>query len=181
MRFRTLDIPGPVLVEIEPHTDERGFFARSYCEQEFAAAGLPIRFPQSNISFNLRRGTVRGMHFQTAPHEEPKLVRCTQGAIHDVVIDLRPGSASHCRAVAVTLTRENRIALYVPPGFAHGFQTLEDDTEVLYAMGEIYVPRAAAGVRWDDPAFSVRWPLPISVISDRDRTYPDYVPERDGA
>jgi len=163
MRFSALDVPGPVLVEIEPLGDERGLFARSFCEREFAAAGLPTRFPQWNISVNRCRGTVRGMHFQAPPHEEAKLVRCTHGAIHDVVIDLRAASTTFGLAAAVTLSRENRAALFVPAGFAHGFQTLEDDTEVLYAMSAEYVPDAARGVRWTDPAFQVKWPLPVSV------------------
>ena len=143
MRFSPLDVPGPVLVEIEPLGDERGLFARSFCEREFAAAGLPTRFPQWNISVNRCRGTVRGMHFQAPPHEEAKLVRCTHGAIHDVVIDLRAASTTFGLAAAVMLSRENRAALFVPTGFAHGFQTLEDDTEVLYAMSAEYVPDAA--------------------------------------
>ena len=174
MRFKQLEVPGPVLIEIEPRADERGFFARSFCATEFAAAGLPTRFPQHNISFNHRCGTVRGMHFQRSPHEEPKLVRCTAGAIHDVVLDLRPASATFGYSVAVRLSRENRAVLYIPSGFAHGFQTLEDDTEVFYVMATEYVAAAASGVRWNDPAFNVCWPLPVSVISERDLSYSDW-------
>lgn len=174
MRFSALPIKGPVLVEVEPTNDERGFFARIFCEKEFAAAGLPVRFPQANISFNHRRGTLRGMHFQAFPHEESKLVRCARGSIHDVIIDLRGSSPTLGRSVAVTLSEVNNAALFVPPGFAHGFQTLEDNTEVLYFMGADYVPQAAAGVRWDDPAFGIAWPLPVSMISERDLLYPDW-------
>jgi dTDP-4-dehydrorhamnose 3,5-epimerase len=174
MRFKHLEIPGPVLIEIEARGDERGFFARSFCDVEFAAAGLPTRFVQHNISFNYRRGTVRGMHFQSAPYEEPKLVRCTAGAIHDVALDLRSGSTTFGRSVAVRLSEENHAALYIPAGFAHGFQTLEDDTEVFYAMATEYVAAAAGGVRWNDPAFNLCWPLPVSVISERDLSYSDW-------
>jgi len=174
MLFRPLDLAGAVLVEPVRLADERGFFARVFCEEEFAAAGLPTRFPQCNVSFNASKGTVRGMHFQCAPYEDPKLVRCSRGAIFDVIVDLRPGSPTHLRSVGVELTEENGLALYVPPGFAHGFQTLADGTEVFYQMGEVYVPDLARGIRWDDPAIDVRWPLPVAVISERDRTYPDY-------
>jgi dTDP-4-dehydrorhamnose 3,5-epimerase len=174
MRFTALPLPGAVLVRLEPHRDERGFFARSFCEQEFAAAGLPTAWPQMNISFNARAGTVRGMHFQHPPHEEPKLVRCVRGAIQDVIIDLRPGSATLGQHVSARLDADNGDALYVPPGFAHGFQTLADDTEVLYLMGAMFEPAAQDGVRWDDPAFGIAWPLPVAAISERDRAYPDF-------
>lgn len=173
MRFEPLTIPGPVLVVPDPHVDVRGLFARSFCEAEFAAAGLPVRFPQHNISFNHRAGTVRGMHYAAAPHRESKLVRCTAGVIHDVAVDLRAGSATFGQAVSATLSASSHAALYIPPGFAHGFQTLQDDTEVLYLMGAVYDQAAARGLRWNDPLFSVSWPLPVSVISDRDATYPD--------
>lgn len=174
MIFHAVSLPGAVLIEIERREDERGFFARTFCEREFAAAGLPTHFPQSNVSFNRTRGTVRGMHFQRAPHEEPKLVRCTRGAIYDQIVDLRPDSTTFRKSFGAELSEENRSALYVPPGFAHGFQTLQDGSEVLYMMGEYYVADAAAGVRWNDPAFNLSWPLPISVISDRDLSYPDF-------
>lgn len=174
MIFHALSLPGAVLIEIERREDERGFFARTFCEREFAAAGLPTRFPQSNVSFNRVRGTVRGMHFQRAPYDEPKLVRCTRGVIYDQIIDLRPDSPTFRRAFGAELSEDNRTALYVPPGFAHGFQTLQDRSEVLYMMGEFYVANAAAGVRWNDPAFDLSWPLPISVISERDLAYPDF-------
>lgn len=174
MKFQHLSLTDAVLVEIAPLSDERGFFARSFCEEEFAAAGLPTQFPQMNISSNTRKGTVRGMHFQAFPHEEPKLVRCIRGAIHDVIIDLRPQSPTYCQSLGVELNEDNHTGLYVPPGFAHGFQTLADSSVVLYLMGNTYHPESARGVRWNDPAFSVIWPVPISVISHRDATYPDF-------
>ncbi len=174
MRFTALPLPGAVLVGLEPHRDERGLFARSFCEREFAAAGLPTAWPQMNISGNARAGTLRGMHFQHPPYEEPKLVRCVRGAILDVIIDLRPGSATRGQHVSVRLDSKNGDALYVPPGFAHGFQTLMDDTEVLYLMGAMFESAAQDGVRWDDPAFGIAWPLPVAAISARDAAYPDY-------
>jgi dTDP-4-dehydrorhamnose 3,5-epimerase len=174
MRFTPTELAGVVVVDFEPLADERGFFARSFCRDEFAAHGLRTDVIQCNVSFNRRRGTLRGMHFQVAPLAEAKLVRCTRGRLLDVVVDLRPGSASFCRWIGVELggdaTRHR--ALYVPEGFAHGFQTLEDDTEVFYQMFERYSPEHARGVRWDDPAFGIRWPLPDPILSDRDRTYP---------
>jgi dTDP-4-dehydrorhamnose 3,5-epimerase len=145
-----------------------------YCEREFAAAGLTTCWPQMNISFNERRGTVRGMHYLQPPHEESKLVRCQKGAILDVLIDLRSGSPTRGRHLAVELTEANRYALYVPPGFAHGFQTLCDCTEVFYLMGECYDAASARGLRWNDPAFGIKWPLPVSSISLKDTAYPDF-------
>ncbi|MES2711838.1 MAG: dTDP-4-dehydrorhamnose 3,5-epimerase family protein [Pseudomonadota bacterium] len=174
MRFTPLPLAGVVLVAIEPHRDDRGHFARSFCEDEFAAAGLPTRWPQMNVSVNARAGTLRGMHFQRPPFEEPKLVRCVRGAILDVVIDLRPGSATFCKHHSVPLDAASGDALYIPPGFAHGFQALQDDTEVLYMMGARFEPGAQDGVRWDDPAFAIAWPLPVSAISPRDAAYPDF-------
>jgi dTDP-4-dehydrorhamnose 3,5-epimerase len=174
MRFTPLSLPGAVLVQLEPVRDERGLFARSFCANEFAAAGLPVAWPQMNISVNDRAGTLRGMHFQHAPHEEPKLVRCVRGAIHDVIIDLRPDSATRGQHVSIRLDAMNGDALYVPPGFAHGFQTLLDDSEVLYLMGTVFAPSAQAGVRWNDPTFGIVWPMPVSVISGRDANYPDF-------
>ncbi len=174
MIFHRLPLNDAILVEIERKDDERGFFARTFCEREFSANGLPIHFPQSNVSFNLLEGTVRGMHFQRTPREEPKLVRCTKGAIYDVIIDLRPHSPTFRKSHSVDLTEENHKTLYIPPGFAHGFQALKERTEVLYMMGEYYFAEAAAGVRWNDPAFEVSWPLPITMISERDLAYPDF-------
>jgi len=176
MHFHPLDLPDAMALTMAPTHDERGFFGRAFCAEEFAAAGLPSHFPQSNISFTIQKGTVRGMHYQRAPRAEPKVVRCTRGAIFDAIIDLRPDSPTYCRWAGLDLTAENRTALYVPPGFAHGFQTLSDETEVLYLMGEVYVPELATGVRWDDPAFGLSWPLPISVISERDTQFPTFTP-----
>ena len=174
MIFEELDLPGLFRVAPEPHADERGFFARTHCEETFTERGLVGRFAQSSVSFNHRRGTVRGMHFSRAPHAETKLVRCTAGAIHDAVIDLRPGSPTYRHTAAVTLSAANRHALYIPAGLAHGFQTLSDDAEILYMIDRPFVASAADGVRWDDPAFALTWPEPVTVISDRDLAFPDW-------
>jgi dTDP-4-dehydrorhamnose 3,5-epimerase len=165
---------GAVLVDPEEMEDERGFFARSFCAREFRAHGLDPRVAQCNISFNRRKGTVRGLHFQHPPHAEAKLVRCTRGALYDVVVDLRSDSPTFLVHVGVELSALNHRMLYVPEGFAHGFQTLEDDTEVFYQMSAPFVADAVGGVRWNDPAFAVDWPLAVSEISERDRTYPDF-------
>ena len=175
MRFTATPIPGVMILDLEPHADHRGFFARSWCDREAAAHGLaPLRSTQCNISFNRRKGTLRGMHYQSAPFEEVKLVRCTAGALYDVAVDVRPGSAAFGRHVGVELTAANRRMLYVPAGCAHGFLTLADDTEVFYQMSEVYSPEHQRGFRWDDPRFGVHWPAPIEEISERDRTYPDF-------
>jgi dTDP-4-dehydrorhamnose 3,5-epimerase len=171
--FEPTAIAGVVLVDVDRHDDERGFFARSWCAREFAAAGLPDQLVQCSVSWNVRRHTLRGMHWQAAPHAEGKLVRCTRGALLDVVVDLRPDSSSYLRHVAVELDSCNRRAIFIPPGFAHGFLTLADSTEVLYQMDTFFVPEAARGARWDDPAFGIDWPAEPAVISQRDRTYPD--------
>ncbi len=171
--FRETALPGAYVLEPERREDERGFFARTWCRQEFEARGLDARLVQCSVSFNRRRGTLRGLHFQAPPREEPKVVRCTRGSLFDVVVDLRPDSPTRFHWAGVTLTAENRLALYVPPGLAHGFQTLEDETEVFYQIGELYYPELARGVRWDDPAFGVAWPLPDPILSERDRGYVD--------
>lgn len=176
MRFIPAGIEGAFLVEPELITDERGFFARTWCREEFSAHGLNPDLVQCNISYNKRRGTLRGMHYQKPPHAEAKLVRCTQGALHDVIVDLRMESPTYLRWCGVDLTAENRRALYIPEGCAHGFITLADDTEVLYHMSELFHAECAAGIRWNDPAFSIRWPVEPAVISERDRGYPDFVP-----
>jgi dTDP-4-dehydrorhamnose 3,5-epimerase len=176
LKFIETRLAGAFVIELEPQVDERGFFARAFCEREFAAHGLCARYPQSNLSGSLRAQTLRGMHYQAAPHREAKLVRCVSGAIHDVVADLRADSPTRYQWVAVELTARNRRALYVPPGFAHGFLTLEEEAEVLYQMGEFYVPEAARGFRFDDPRFAIAWPRPPLVISERDRGYPDFDP-----
>lgn len=176
MLFRELTIAGVLLIEPERREDERGFFARIFCETELAGHRLVNRFRQSSVSYNAWRGTVRGMHFSRAPHEETKIVRCTAGAIFDVVVDLRSGSPTQLKWVGVPLTAGNRHALYIPRGFAHGFQSLEDATEVLYMIDIDYVAGAATGVRWNDPAIEVQWPEPITAISQRDLVFPDWVP-----
>ena len=167
-------LPGAFIIDLEPHRDERGFFARTFCVREFAQHGLDSKVVQCNLSYNLKAGTLRGMHFQQPPVSEAKLVRCVRGAIHDVVVDLRPQSATYQRHFAVELSMENRRALFVPALFAHGFQTLTDHTEVEYQMSEFYAPEAARGFRHDDPAFAIRWPLPISVISPQDLVWPPF-------
>jgi dTDP-4-dehydrorhamnose 3,5-epimerase len=174
MIFLTTLLKGAFIVEPEPVKDERGYFARTWCHQEFAAYGLNTRLVQCNVSFNNRRGTLRGMHYQAKPYEEAKLVRCTRGAIYDVIIDLRPGSSTFKQWIAVELTADNHRMLYVPEGCAHGFQTLEDGTEVFYQMSEFYVPAYAKGVRWNDPAFHIQWPAAERIISERDQHYPDF-------
>lgn len=174
MRFVPTELAGAVVVEPDRHGDERGSFMRTFCEEEFAAAGLPTRFPQCNISANRTAGTLRGMHLNVAGHWESKLVRCVRGAIHDVIVDLRPGSSTFGRWIGVDLTADNGRALFVPEGFAHGFVTLADDTDVHYHMGRSYTPGVDTGFRWDDPAFGIEWPRPPVVISERDATYPDH-------
>jgi dTDP-4-dehydrorhamnose 3,5-epimerase len=174
MKFTELVLPGAFLIELEPHADERGFFARSFCEEEFAAHGLVTRFPQNNLSRNKRAGTLRGMHYAVAPSVETKVVRCATGAIHDVIIDLREGSPTYARWVAAELTAQNGRALYIPAGFAHGFLTLADDTDVVYQMGDVFRPQTARGFRWNDPRFAVAWPQAPVMISTRDASYPDF-------
>lgn len=175
MRFTATAIPGAYVLDIEPHADDRGFFARTWCARELAARGLVSRLAQCSVSSNARAGTLRGMHYQAAPHEETKVVQCIRGAIYDVLVDLRRDCATFRRWVAVELTAENRRMLYVPAGVAHGFQTLADDTDVLYLISEFYAPEASRGVRWNDPAFGIAWPeTPARVMSDRDRGYADF-------
>lgn len=176
MRIEETSLSGCFILELDRREDERGFFARSFCTSEFAGAGLPHHFPQHNISHNMRRGTLRGMHFQNAPHAEAKVVRCTRGAIVDVVIDLREGSASRGKWIKVELTAETGRALFVPEGFAHGFQTLANDTDVSYLMSVPFTPGHGQGVRWNDPAFGIDWPLPFAFLSERDGAYPDWMP-----
>ena len=166
------------MIEIEPATDDRGFFARTFCSQEFAAAGLATVFVQQSFSHTTRTGTVRGMHFQRAPHEEVKIIRCLTGAIHDVLIDIRPTSPTYMQWEAYQLAAGDGFQLYVPSGFAHGFQTLAGATEVGYMMTTFYAAEAAAGIRHDDPAFNIAWPLPVTAISAKDRSWPDYRPSR---
>lgn len=174
MIFRELAIPGVFLLEPERHEDERGFFARSFCRREYEEHGLEPFVAQANVSWNRRRGTLRGMHYQLAPSEEAKTVRCTRGAIHDVVVDLRSGSETFGRHLAVELDPASGRQLYVPAGVAHGFQTLADDTEVFYLMSEFYDPERARGFRHDDPEVGIEWPLPVTVVSERDAALPGF-------
>jgi dTDP-4-dehydrorhamnose 3,5-epimerase len=173
VHFQPLDISGLFLIELERMEDERGFFSRLFCTETFLQQGLCANYPQWSVSFNKRRGTLRGLHYQSAPHEEVKLVSCTRGAVFDVVVDVRPSSTSRGRWVAVELSDENRSALYIPAGFAHGFQTLTDNAEVRYHISEPYYPDAARGVRWDDPDLAILWPTTAQrVISARDQALP---------
>jgi dTDP-4-dehydrorhamnose 3,5-epimerase len=167
-------LQGAFVVQPEPVRDERGLFARTFDRDAFAARGLACVVEQSSVSFNLRAGTLRGMHYQAEPHGEEKLVRCVRGAIHDVIVDLRPQSPTFRGWFGVDLDEDNRQALYIPKGMAHGFLTLSDGAEVLYQISTPYVPEAGRGVRYDDPAFAIDWPGAPSVISERDRTYPDF-------
>jgi dTDP-4-dehydrorhamnose 3,5-epimerase len=175
MIFTETKLKGSFIIEPELLEDERGFFARSWCQKEFEAHGLNPRLVQCNISFNNKKGTLRGMHYQAAPYEEAKLVRCTMGSVYDVIVDLRPDSTSFKQYLGIILTPDNRKMLYVPEGFAHGFLTLEDNTEVFYQMSEFYTPEYATGVRWNDNTFGIQWPYDVSVISDRDQTYHDFM------
>ena len=172
MIFRETTLKGAFVIEMEKFEDKRGFFARAWCQKEVEANGLVSRVVQTNISFNKKRGTLRGMHYQVAPYEQIKLVRCTRGAIYDVIIDLRPDSPTFRKWTGVELTAENYIMLYVPENVAHGFQTLEDNTEVTYQVSQFYSPESERGVRYDDPVFQVAWPLPVEVISEKDIAWP---------
>lgn len=174
MIFTTTRLNGAMLVDLEPREDERGFFARSCCTDEFERHGLCSRFVQCNISFSRKRGTLRGMHYQLEPHAEVKLVRCTAGAIYDVVVDLRPDSPTFAQHIGVTLTATNRRALYVPKGFAHGFQTLADNSEVFYQVSAAYHPASERGVRWNDEAFGIQWPETVTQISAKDSHYQSF-------
>jgi dTDP-4-dehydrorhamnose 3,5-epimerase len=177
MTFTESRVKGVIEIALDVHEDERGTFARSYCWREFEAHGLNPRVVQCNASYNKTRGTLRGMHYQDGPHGEAKLIRCSRGAIYDVAVDIRPDSPTFRAWTASVLRAEQgRLSrmMYLPEGIAHGFLTLEDDTEVFYQMSEFYSPEAARGFRWNDPAFSIQWPEAVRVISDRDRTYPDF-------
>jgi dTDP-4-dehydrorhamnose 3,5-epimerase len=177
MIFTETPLPGAFLIEISPLEDERGLFARTYCAEEFAVQGLVCEWQQCSLSLNTRKGTLRGLHYQGAPHEEHKLVRCTAGAIFDVIVDIRPDSATYRRWFGVQLAAANRRSLFIPPGFAHGFMTLSDDTEVYYMISVPHAPEFAQGFRWDDPAFAIGWPTAPTVISPRDAAYPLLKPD----
>ncbi len=174
MRFIDTPLAGACVVELEPFEDDRGFFARAWCRKEFEAHGLEPEVVQANLSYNRSAGTLRGMHYQVAPYEETKLVRCIRGALYDVIVDLRPESPTYKQWYGVELTADNRRALFVPRGFAHGFLTLADETEAFYQVSEYYAPGAERGLRYDDPAFGIRWPGPVKVISEKDASWPDF-------
>ncbi len=174
MIFSETKLKGAFVVELAPHYDERGFFSRSWCRNEFIEHGLNPALVQCDISYNKHKGTLRGMHLQLSPFAEAKLVRCTQGSIYDVIIDLREGSPTCLEWLAVELNAENHRALFVPEGFAHGFITLADETEVFYQMSEFYSPECSRGYRWNDPAFGIAWPIPVAVISEKDASLPDF-------
>jgi len=172
MQFKAAEIPGIWIIDLDRKEDDRGFFARTWCREEFAAHGLETNVVQTSISFNARRGTLRGMHYQIAPHEETKVIRCARGAIYDVLVDLRPKSSTFKKWIAVELTQENQRELYVPGGIAHGFQTLVDSTEVSYQMSEVYHPESARGIRWNDPQLNIPWPIANPISSPRDQQLP---------
>ena len=175
MIFTESKLAGAFVIDLQPIEDSRGFFARSWSTSEFEDHGLVTRILQANVSFNRSKGTLRGMHRQAQPFAEVKLVRCTRGAIYDVAIDLRPESPTYMQWTAVELTAENRRMFYIPEDFAHGFQTLVDDSEVTYQVSQVYTPEAERGIRFDDPAFDIEWPLPVSIISEKDSTWADFV------
>jgi dTDP-4-dehydrorhamnose 3,5-epimerase len=177
MIFEQTGLAGALVIEPERMADSRGFFARTFCAREFAEHGLAERFVQSSVSFNTRSATLRGMHFQIAPHREAKLVRCTAGAIWDAIVDLRAGSPTRMKWFGVELSADNRRALYIPEGFAHGFITLQPNSEVFYEMSEFFAPAAARGLRWNDPALGIVWPKQPEVIAERDASYPDLDPK----
>ena len=174
MTFHETQNPGAFEIRLQPISDERGFFARTWCQKDFETHGLNPHLVQCNLSYNNQKGTLRGMHYQIGRNAEAKLVRCTRGAICDVALDIRPKSPTFRRWVAVVLTAADRNMLYVPEGCAHGFLTLEDETEVFYQMSQFYNPESARGIRWNDPAFQIAWPAQVEVISERDRTYPNF-------
>jgi dTDP-4-dehydrorhamnose 3,5-epimerase len=174
MRFTETSLKGAFILELEPRCDHRGLFARTFCVEEFQAHGLCTRVLQCNLSFNPARGTLRGMHYQLPPATEVKIVRCTRGAVYDVIIDLRPESPTYGSHIGVELSSENRRTLYVPEMFGHGYQTLTDDAEVMYQVSEMYTPGSERGLRYDDPAFGISWPLPVSAISEKDAAWPRF-------
>lgn len=176
MRFQETGLAGAYLIELEALSDARGFFARTWCTQEFQSHGLPPQMAQASLSFNKKKGTLRGLHFRAPPVQEGKLVRCTAGAIFDVIVDVRPASKTFRQHFSVVLSADNHRSLYVAPGFAHGFQTLADNTEVAYMMTEILRPEYGRGVRWNDPAFGIAWPDDVRTINERDSSYPDFGP-----
>ena len=176
MKFVPTPLGGAYVIELEPSFDERGFFARSWSAEEFKERGLGAKIAQCSISFNTRKGTLRGMHYQSEPHAEAKIVRCSAGAMYDVLVDLRRGSPTYCRWFGVELSADNRKLLYVPEGIGHGFQTLTNNTEIFYQISQDYRSDASRGVRWNDPVFAIDWPIANPILSERDRSFPDYTP-----
>jgi dTDP-4-dehydrorhamnose 3,5-epimerase len=175
MIFTETKLAGAYIIEIEKHGDERGFFARLWCQNEFADHGLAMNWVQANLSLSEKSGTLRGLHYQVAPHQEAKLMRCIRGGIYDAIVDLRPDSPTYKQWVSVELTAENRKALYIPEGFAHGYQTLVNNTEVLYPVSQFYAPGAERGIRWNDPTFAIEWPTTETItLSDKDKSWPDF-------
>jgi len=172
--FHETTLKGVFLIEVERNEDDRGFFARTFCQKEFESHGINWKVSQCNISYNRKKGTLRGMHFQIKPHEEAKLVRVTKGIVYDVILDLRPDSPTFKNWITIELSSDNRKSVYIPEGLAHGFQTLQDDTEVFYQMSELYHAESARGLRWNDPAFSIKWPIEEKIISTKDSQYPDF-------
>lgn len=178
MKFSETKLKGAYIIDVEPKGDDRGFFARAWCRREFEEAGLDTRVAQVNMSFSKDKGTLRGMHWQMPPHAEIKLVRCIGGAVYDVIVDLRQGSPTFLQWIGVELSADNRRIILVPEGFAHGFQTLVDDTEVYYQVSEFYAPEAEGGASYNDPAFSITWPLPVTTLSQKDANWPDFEPQQ---
>jgi dTDP-4-dehydrorhamnose 3,5-epimerase len=176
MNFTPTKLEGAFLLDLEPREDPRGFFARAYCVKELEAHGLALNIVQANVAFTRRKGTVRGLHYQVPPAAETKLMRCTRGAIFDLIVDLRPGSPTYLQHAGVELTAENRRSFLIPAGFAHGYQSLSDDAEVTYLVSEFYRPECERGLRYDDPALAIRWPLPVAMISDKDTSWPTLDP-----
>ena len=176
MIFTETPLAGAFVIALEPRDDERGFFARAFCQNELAQHGLETTIAQANLSFNHRKGTLRGLHMQNPPHGEDKMVRCITGAIYDAIVDLRPGSPTYRQWFGVELSAANRLMLYVPKGFAHGYQSLTDGSEVLYMVTQFYTPGAERGLRWNDPAFGIAWPLPDPILSEKDAAAPDFTP-----
>lgn len=174
MKFTQTKLSGAYIIELEKREDSRGFFARTFCAKEMAELGLETKIVQTNMSRTMKKGTVRGMHFQTAPHQETKLVRCTRGSIYDVIIDIRPDSPTYKQWIGVELSEQNHTMLFVPRDFAHGFITLEDDCEVMYEVSEFYSPGFEGGIRYNDPAINIEWPIPVSDVSEKDAVHPDF-------
>lgn len=180
MIFSETKLKGAYIIEIEKREDNRGFFARTWCQREFVLHNLNPCVVQSNTSFNIRKGTLRGLHYQAAPHAETKLIRCVKGSIYDVIVDLRPDSPAYTQYISAELTAENYRMLYVPAYFAHGFMTLKDNTEVVYQVSEFYSPESERGIRWNDPSFQIKWPSAVKVISDKDASWSDYILQKTG-